>query len=170
MTSPCQEYRTIPLTQGQVAKVSPSRYEELSRYRWCARFSKKTRTFYAMRNEVIQGKMRVVLMHRHILGLDFGDKRQGEHSDRDTLNNTDENLRIATNAQNQYNRIRNRNNRGAFKGVSAHGNGWRARIAGSGVKLRFSVRKTAEEAARDYDAAAIRLHGKFARLNFPEGR
>lgn len=163
MTSPSQEYRTIPLTQGQVAKVSPHRHEELSKFKWCARWSKKTRSYYAMRNAIVQGKMRIVLMHRQILGLTYGDKQQGDHEDRNTLNNIDSNLRRATNGQNQHNRGKRPDNGSGFKGVSPHGNMFRARITSNGTIVNLGTRTTAEAAYLElYIPAALRYHGEFA--------
>src|ERR1035437_5666546 len=78
--TPITEYRTIPLTQGQVALVSLHRYDELSRYKWHARWSKRTKSYYAKRNSRIGGKHITILMHRSILGLEFGDVRLGDHA------------------------------------------------------------------------------------------
>jgi hypothetical protein len=44
-----------------------------------------------------------ILMHRLILGLERGDRRQGDHRNGDRLDNRRENLRIVTNAQNAQN-------------------------------------------------------------------
>ena len=43
-------------------------------------------------------------MHRIILGLDIGDKRQGDHRNHNTLDNRRDNLRIVTHQQNGFNR------------------------------------------------------------------
>ena len=57
-------------------------------------------------------------MHRQILGLAHGDKLQVDHKDRNSLNKTRENLRVATGAQNGANKGKQRSNKSGFKGVS----------------------------------------------------
>lgn len=49
------------------------------------------------------GKRRLVALHRLILGLEYGDPRQGDHRDRDRLNNRRSNLRIVPPGGNQQN-------------------------------------------------------------------
>ena len=65
-----------------------------------------------------EGKVTTVLMHRQILGLLKGDRRTGDHADGDTLNNTNDNLRIASAAQNTQNQGLRSSNTSGFKGVS----------------------------------------------------
>src|SRR5208337_4769038 len=101
--TPETSYRLIPLTQGQFAKVSPHRFEELSRFKWCSHWNPHTESFYAKRSVVINGKQNTMFMHRVILGLSYDDPRRGDHRNQDTLDNQDENLRIATNSQNASN-------------------------------------------------------------------
>lgn len=45
-------YRDIQLSQGQVAKVSPERFEELSQFNWYAQWNSNTQSFYAVRHAV----------------------------------------------------------------------------------------------------------------------
>ena len=75
-----QLWREIPLTQGQVALISSHRYEEYMKWAWAATWKKGTRSFYAVRHALCgDGKVHMIYMHRQILGLDFGDKRKGDH-------------------------------------------------------------------------------------------
>lgn len=102
-------------------------------------------------------------MHRLILGL-TDPKLDGDHRDRNTLNNQDNNLRIATRSENQKNRI----GRGKSKylGVHAHYKRWRGRIKVDGIYIDLKVHDTQEQAARAYDEAAKKYHGEYANLNF----
>lgn len=59
-----------------------------------------------------------IYMQRAILGLEFGDSRQGDHINRDRLDNRRSNLRIATPAQNSQNISSQRGASSRFRGVS----------------------------------------------------
>lgn len=110
-------------------------------------------------------------MHHQILGLEKGDRRRGDHiSSEETLNNTDNNLRSGTAAQNNQNRRSWINNRSGFKGVSPHGNKYVAQITHNGQHTYIGIFSIPEEAARAYDRKAAELFGEFAWLNFPNER
>lgn len=162
----------VPLTRGLFARVSPHRLEYILQWKWYAIWAPNTGTFYAMRKGIARDGRRIsISMQREILGLDEDDKRQGDHIDRtQTLNNTDENLRIATTGEQQCNKRLNRRNTTGYRGVSLRkDNGmYRALIAVNGKKQNLGQRAIAEEAARLYDEAARKLHGRFATLNFPD--
>ena len=168
MTPHKQDYHTIPLTKGQVAKVSPEDYEALSAKKWHAHWNSHTKSYYAARNERgVDGKWHVLLMHRLIKGFPFMDARQVDHEDLDTLNNQRWNLREADKHQQQQNHRRRKDNSTGFKGVDfrrANSN-YRARIGVGGKMVTLGVRKTAEAAHRElYVPAALKLHGEFARV------
>lgn len=175
MTSPIQDYCLIPLTQGQFAKVSPHRFEELNQWKWSAFWCKDGQRFYAYRkaSSTEDASHPSVFMHRYILGLERGDKRQCDHRDRDSLNNTDDNLRIATQTQQNRNQGIRRNNTSGFKGVcfKQDVNKWVVTIRISGKRLFVGHFPPNEQgriaAAHAYDAAAIQHHGEFAHFNFP---
>lgn len=169
--APIPGVRFIPLTRGQWAAVSEHRYEYLMQWRWHAWFWKKTGKFYAARTlPRVNGKhCGRVYMHRQILGLEKGDLRRGDHiRSEETLNNTDENLRFGTHAQNNQNRCGWVHSASGFKGVVPYSKGYVSQITKDGERTHIGCFPAAEEAARAYDRKALEIFGEFARLNFPD--
>lgn len=157
----------VPLTQGQFAIVDESDHEELGGHNWYALWAPRTRSFYAVRDvRGSDGKRRVLGMHRHILGLDFGDKVQGDHLSGVTLDNRRGNLRVATHAENTRNQRKRRDNMSGYKGVySSKTTGlWRAQIVASGKWIHLDYYPTPELAHQAYCAASAEHHGEFRRL------
>jgi hypothetical protein len=89
-------------------------------------------------------------MHRLILGLDFDDPRQGDHENRNRLDNRRENLRIAERAglDNQQNRGAQTNNTSGYRGVSWRqmSQTWMAQATIGGKRHYLGLYTTAEEA------------------------
>ncbi len=165
MTPSDQSYRTIALTQGQVTLVDDADYEFLSRWKWFAWWNRHTSSFYAVRSARLEDGTKVtVRMNRQILGLERGDKRQGDHRNHDTLDNRRENLRICTPSENSQNRRVQRNSKSGQKGVSyrASKRKWRAVIFVNGTHLHLGYRDTAEECIALYREAEQRYFGEFA--------
>lgn len=79
----------------------------------------------------------------------------------DGRQNSIENLRISTQAQNMANSKMNIRNKSGFKGVSKHGDLWQAKYSNQYGGL-FSDPK---DAARQYDRLATMKHGVFAMTN-----
>lgn len=171
MTPQTEEYREIPLTQGQVARVSAHRFEELNQWKWFAQWNPSMKSFYAARwGKQINGKRPIILMHRFILGLEYGDPRTGDHKFHDTLDNREfidgeRNLRIADDSEQGCNRRKRSDNTSGFKGVSFHkGKGqYAASIMARGSRRHLGYRPSAEQAYRElYLPAAEELHREFA--------
>lgn len=155
-----QTYRIIPLTKGQVTEVSASDYEPYMQWKWCAAFIPRMNSYYAFRGGE-DGKS--TLMHREILGLKFGDPREGDHIDGNTLNNRRENLRIATISQNRTNKKKQKNNTSGFNGVdfSKWRGQWRARTKKNKTEIVIGYFDTKEEARDAQIAKAREIHGDF---------
>lgn len=88
-----------------------------------------------------------------------------DHKDRNPTNCRWDNLRAATQTQNNGNSCRPRHNRSGIKGVSwaPHTNGWVARIKRNGKLKHLGVFCTSNEAQAAYAAAAREHFGEFAR-------
>lgn len=110
----------------------------------------------------IEGKQLLISMHRQIMGLLPGDKRQVDHINRNRLDNRRSNLRICTKDENCRNRTVHSNNLLGLKGVSAHGNKFRSEIQINKRRIYLGLHPTAELAKEFYDLAAQMIHGEFA--------
>ena len=158
--------KSIPLTQGMTAIVDDDMFERLNRYKWYAQ--KRKNTFYAVRKTLkIDGKRRTILMHREILGLKFGDKRQGDHRNHNGLDNRRDSLRICTRSQNQQNGNPRVNCSSVFKGIYWHKavHKWQAKIQVDGRCIYLGLFASEIEAAKAYDEAAKIYFGEFACIN-----
>ncbi|HDR9081281.1 TPA: HNH endonuclease [Burkholderia vietnamiensis] len=115
------------------------------------------------------GKYRTEMMHRVILGLEYGDPREGDHENGNRSDNRRHNLRICTEAENAKNKGRYVNNLSGFKGVHkvGHYERWRARIRVDGVLVNLGYFDSPDAAYAAYCEAAARFHGAFA--NFGGG-
>lgn len=96
-----------------------------------------------------------------------------DHRNQDTLDNRRSNLRSATRRQNRANSKRQTSGTG-FRGVTRDkrmkkGNMYYAAIKAPGGVEYLGSFSTAEAAARAWDRAAVKHHGEFAALNFPNG-
>lgn len=162
--------KEIPLSKGQVTIVDDVDYEWLNQWKWYAWWDKNAKSYYAVRSIWVDGKGSVVRMHRIILGLESGDKRQGDHGLGNTLDNRrkvngKDNLRIATSQQNSCNQKLRDDNTSGLKCVSFHrvAKKWKAQIAVRGKDKYLGLFETAEQAHAAYCGAAEMYHGEFAR-------
>lgn len=163
-----ESIRRIPLTQGQFALVDAEDYEELSKWKWCA--SKDWRGDYVAVRNSTGPKRGSILMHRQILGLQPGDKRECDHKNHNKLDNRQKvNLRICTNSQNKQNGLP-RKGTSEYKGVSwcKANQKWRVQIKVNGQEIHLGYFDIEIEAARAYDHAAIWYFGEYACFNFPK--
>jgi hypothetical protein len=88
-----------------------------------------------------------------------------DHADMDKTNNRLNNLRLASDAENNCNKPKQSNNTSGFKGVSFNRSAqkFQAKITHGGRTTSLGYFLTAHEAGRAYAAAALDVHGDFAR-------
>jgi hypothetical protein len=156
--------KLISLTQGQSAIVDDVDFDELSRFKWYAHKDTTSHTFYACSDNA-EGRFK---MHRQIMHAPDG--LEVDHIDGNGLNNVRSNLRLATHAQNKWNIGIRAHNKSGYTGVCFHKQAgrWWATINVNGRQISLGLFDEIEDAARARDAAALKYHGEFARLNFPK--
>lgn len=148
-----EEYKLIPLNNKSYAVVDNEDFEELSKYNW------RCKKGYADTHKL-------GLMHRFIMNAP--DNMLVDHEDGNPLNNRRSNLRLATMAQNTYNKKPLVGSTSRFLGVcwDKSKNKWVAQIGFNNTNIylgRFNVEYEADLA---YDKKALELFGEFANLNF----
>lgn len=135
--------KQIELTQGKFALVDDADYEELNRYKW----------YYNEGCAVRQG----VLMHRHIMQAKPG--QIVRHLDGNGLNCQRSNLAFGTR------QTKRPNSTSQFRGVywNQHRKKW-------GIQVSLGFFEDETEAAKAYDAFALKTWGDKTLLNFPTKR
>ena len=152
--------KIIKLTDGQQALVDDEDYDLISQWNWSV-----SSYGYAYKN-----KNGSILMHVAIMNTPKG--MQTDHINGNKLDNRRENLRICTTAQNQFNSKPHSDNiYSKHKGVSflkakkQAKNPWITMINIDGKPTFLGTFATEIEAAKAYNEASIKHHGKFAKLN-----
>jgi len=142
-------------------------YPSISNIRW--HVTKDHRVFYATGYISHNGQRFNYRMHRLILP----DVASVDHKDHNGLNNRRSNLRSATPTQQLANMRKSegtvRKGSSQYKGVffeRGRSNKFRARIRVNGRDINLGSFKSADDAARAYDAAAIKHFGEYAKTNF----
>jgi hypothetical protein len=154
--------QAIVTQRGNEVRYSVDDWPILCRHLWLE--NTQGYAYCNMRNE--GGGRRKVLMHRLILGIEDNSQLEGDHINRNRLDNRRENLRTCTPAENTRNIGVPRHNTSGYKGVSFHKatGKWQAAI-GSGKKgsrTHLGIFPTAEEAYAVYCDAARKRFGEFA--------
>lgn len=159
------------------AYVDRSDFERVNQYKWriSSRVTESGRTRnYALRSERAgndeNGKRlyRTIYLHRFI--MDAPEGLVVDHRNRNPLDNTRANLRLATPSQNSANshpNHRSKYGRGVVRVTHNTPRPYKASITVRRKQIHLGYYRTAHEAAAAYDEAALRHHGEFAVLNRP---
>lgn len=156
---------TLLNRKGQAfhATIDDSDIELLERV-WHTCIGKYT-VYISGKDKARKGKQ--IPMHRLIMERALGRKlerrEEVDHIDLNGLNNTRENLRIATRSQNAANRRTQRNNKSGFKGVHWHKGKFEATIQVNRKTIYLGVFVTPEEAHVAYVEASKRYFGGYSR-------
>lgn len=163
--------REIIITENIKTIIDDEDYLWAKNFKW---YASKAKSYYrAFRSEKKKDGFHSRFLHREIferLGIGIAN-REIDHADRNGLNNLRSNLRIATSGQNKYNMSREVGRNG-FIGVNKHTKGrtkpFRAIVRAGKKAYHSKYFKTPFEAAVERDRLALKYHGDFAVLNFPE--
>lgn len=156
----------VPLTKGLFAIVDAEDAEIVGRYNWCSS-QRRDGQFIAISRPSTNS--RAILLHRLII---FGDQEASEpllvdHKNGDALDCRRQNLRPATAGQNQANRKAS----GQVWALGVHfcstTGKYVAKTRKDGRRIHIGYFNDVDDAARAYDEVAAKVHGEFARLNFP---
>ena len=108
------------------------------------------------------------LLHRILLNV-TNHNTVVDHINRGTLDNRRSNLRICTYSQNSCNSVhrKRKSNTSQYRGVTKRDRlkPWTAKIRIQGKHVYLGSFLNEEDAARAYNAAAVKHHGEFARIN-----
>tara|TARA_Y100000310_G_scaffold344025_1_gene454603 strand:- start:7619 stop:8119 length:501 start_codon:yes stop_codon:yes gene_type:complete len=159
-----------------LVRIDSQNQKWLSEWSWCGN-RKEPNYHYACRS--INGGKKHIYMHRAVLEKKLGRAlKEGEgcnHINGDTLDNREENLRLATRGQQRQNSAKRKNSLSKYKGITKRGPSyaggpqrtkpWNARICVDYREISLGYYSTEIEAARAYNEAASSVFGEFARLN-----
>ncbi len=158
--------KQIFLTKGKVALVDDEDYDRLvAMGKWWVNKDGYAVNSTSFRTSDGKIKSLKILMHREILKTPPG--VLVDHEDTDRLNNQKNNIRNCSFAENARNASTPKSNTSGFKGVvwNKRDKKWFSRITVFRKKIYLGYFDCKIEAAKAYNEAAVKYHGKFARLN-----
>lgn len=160
--------KTIPLTKNRVAFVDDADFAKVSAYKWRLHFNGSGYYARAYLGRV-DGKQTQRYLHRFLVTPPVG--YEVHHLDGDGLNNQRDNLAFVTRQHHLSIGGKRRPNKSGYRGVTKRTDkrilSFRVQIMQNRQHVYGASFKTAEEAARAYDAKARELFGPLAYQNFP---
>jgi hypothetical protein len=157
----------LRLSNGMETVIDAEDYERVAPYRWIPHHQGSSLT-YAVGYIRTDGRRRCTYLHRLLLNEPG---KETHHIDGNSLNNSRSNLRTVSLTVSRQNRRHQRNGTG-YKGVTRHGNRYRASVSHEGIRHQLGMFDSAEDAGRAYDVKARELRADTLverTLNFPDG-
>lgn len=165
---------TIPLSKkgkhaGKYEAIVSIEDADLAVFNWMVRIRHQNLQYAQRRDKTVNGSQPVIILHRvimeRVLGRPLASNELVDHRDMNGLNCSRENLRLATNQQNQANRPAQKNNKSGYKGVFWYkrANKWRAVIKLDGKQIHLGLFSNPEDAYKAYLEKAKELFGEYAR-------
>lgn len=156
--------KEIPLTRGKFALVDDEDYEFISSM---GKWHTSAQGYAAINIKKACGKKTVRCMHRILMDRFNSNYESVDHVNSNKIDNRMSNLRICDKSKNMMNKGMLKNNTTGFKGVCFDKTRSKYKVEiGFDGKVKFIGRfDDIIDAAKAYNAAALKYHGEFARLN-----
>ena len=142
--------------EGAYAMISMNKWPAVSKYEW----------YLGKAGYPMCYKLHKMQLHRFIYTIILGETPPPnfyvDHIDRNKLNNTDTNLRLATPQENSFNKTTDTNTKGV-KQISE--NNYTATVVKNGTRHEIKNIPTEKQAAEIYNLMAEELFGSFAAFN-----
>lgn len=119
----------------------------------------------------IDGEIKKISLHRHLLDCKPGDGKIVDHATGNTLDNRKANIRICTASGNQRNSKRQTNNQSGRSGVGYHkaSRKWRARIVVNNKEIYLGVYDNYEDACKAREEAESKYFKEFTSYEYRQG-
>lgn len=157
------KYIAVPLTQGQFAIIDIDDYERVSQYKWYAYYDKTTNSFYARRRKT--KKNGHINMSNFILDYYYANGVSIDHKNRETLDNSRENIALRTATQQMINQKKRKDSKrhDLSRGITYrdHGNYARyivdMRAGSNNIYKSFYVKKDGDIKQADEQAKQLAI-------------
>lgn len=161
----------IFLFNGETTKVSKRHMEKLRNFRgrWTLDHDYRTGVPYVKSQIMVKGVTTTTILTRFL--LEPPDDKVVDHINGDTLDNTDENLRVVPHAVNAQNReMLNSDSQTGIRGIrlNRHGN-YRPVPMINGKRYSLPSKKTIEEAVEDLKAFYIKMGVPYRERGLEDG-